>query len=80
MGGRVHGRPGPCPRLTACRCRRRGLRTLADGQIAQFAAIEPFMGADALLVLSGLSVVHECWLLAGVEVLAKSVHITAVTA
>jgi hypothetical protein len=78
--GRVRGLPGLCSRLTACRGRRRGLRILADGQIAQFAAIASFMRAGLLLIRSGLGLVYERRVTAGVEVLAMSVHTTAVTA
>jgi hypothetical protein len=72
------GPPGPRLRLTACRSRRRCLRILAEGQIARFAAIASFIGAGLLLILSGL--VHERRVPVEVEVLAGSVHTTAVTA
>ena len=80
MTGRVHGLPGPRPRLTACRNRQRGLRILADGQIARFAAIASFIGAGLLLILSGLGLVQQRRVPAEAEVLAGSMHTTAVTA
>ena len=80
-GRPAHGLPEPCSRLN--RLPESGgaaHRILADGQIAQFAAIASVIGAGLLLILSGLSLVHERRGPAQVEVLAQSVHTTAVTA
>ena len=50
------------------------------GQIALFGAIASFIGAGLLLILSAIGLVHERRVPAEAEVLAKSVHTSAVTA
>ncbi|HEY5352025.1 MAG TPA: hypothetical protein VIK57_06185 [Streptosporangiaceae bacterium] len=50
------------------------------GQIALFGAIASFIGAGLLLILSAIGLVHERRVPAEAEMLAKTVHTSAVTA